>query len=123
MNYHVPTEIVFSNQINCCFASKWAWSLEGEAFLADGVGEGDDLGVEHEACVGVSVKHVAHDGAAQSALVAGVYTQLMRAACEWVERYTCAVVGCVAQHLVACDGAFAVIVVYHLARTVVDVGA
>ena len=123
MNYHVPTEIVFSNQINCCFASKWTGSLEGEAFLANGVGECDGFGVEHQACVGVSVKHVAHDRTTQTALVAGVYTQLMRAACEWVERNACAVVGCVAQHLVACDGAFAVIVVYHLARTVVDVGA
>ena len=123
MNYHVPTEIVFSIQINCRFGLKWTGSLEGEVFLADGVGEGDGLGVEHQACVGVSVKHVAHDGAAQSALVAGVYTQLMRAACEWVVRYTCAVVGCVAQHLLACDGAFAVLVIHHLARTVVDVGA
>ena len=59
MNYHVPTEIVFSNQINCCFASKWTGSLEGEAFLANGVGECDGFGVEHQACVGVSVKHVA----------------------------------------------------------------
>lgn len=46
---------VFSIHINCCFASKWAGSLEGEAFLADGVGEGDGLGVEHQARVGVAI--------------------------------------------------------------------
>ena len=70
-----------------------------------------------------SIRRVAHDGAAQTALVAGVYTQLMRAACQGVERNACAVVGRVAQHLVARDGAFTVLVVHHLARTVVDVGA
>jgi len=52
------------------------------------VGEGDGFGVEHQARVGVSVKHVAHDRTTQTALVAGVYTQLMRAACQGVERNT-----------------------------------
>lgn len=48
-------DCVFSIHINCCFASKWAGCLEGEAFLADWVGEGDGFGVEHQAHVGVAV--------------------------------------------------------------------
>ena len=46
---------VFSIHINYRFGLKWAGSLEGEAFLADWVGEGDGFGVEHQAHVGVAV--------------------------------------------------------------------
>ena len=78
--------------------------------------------VEHEPFGGLAVQIVAHNGAVEARVVRCVNAQLVRAASLGKEFNQCAPIGTTDDRKTRC-GWLAVLKIYHLPRTVVDVGA
>ena len=86
---------------------------EVHLLASDGVAEPDFGGMEHQAAALGAVEFVADDGTAQTVGVCTVDAQLVGATRPGIERYYMRT-----HELVICHRSFAVLQVYHLARTV-----
>ena len=97
------------------------WDGEGYRVAGGGVGEGNALGVEHEPGGGCAIQAVADDGAVESPGMRGVDSQLMGAAREQGKGDPCQATTAL-EHTVTGHGRFTELIIYALARTIVNIG-